>query len=177
MPVNRSWKHSTAASLAGLALAAVGLSHFTSPQLFDGITKAGVSAQHTQARLHPRRHRDRDRARAEFGEDAAAGHRRADRLRGLLGRQRGAQPVATEQREVEQPLRRQCGSAPNSRSAPAGPRRSPAPSRRARRSAPARRPVRPDRGHHQLAPTIRRWPAAGCAGSSGRRAAMLSRSV
>ena len=40
MPVNRSRKHSPAARLAGLAVAGIGLSHFTSPQLFDGITKA-----------------------------------------------------------------------------------------------------------------------------------------
>ena len=40
MPVNRSRKHSPAAGLAGLAVAGIGLSHFTSPQLFDGITKA-----------------------------------------------------------------------------------------------------------------------------------------
>ena len=39
MPVNRSRKHSPAARLAGLAVAGIGLSHFTSPQLFDGITK------------------------------------------------------------------------------------------------------------------------------------------
>ena len=39
MPVNRSRHHSRAAKLAGLAVAGIGLSHFTSPQLFDGITK------------------------------------------------------------------------------------------------------------------------------------------
>ncbi len=39
MPVNRSRKHSPAARLAGLAVTGIGLSHFTSPQLFDGITK------------------------------------------------------------------------------------------------------------------------------------------
>ena len=39
MPVNRSRKHSPAARLAGLAVAGIGLSHFTSPQVFDGITK------------------------------------------------------------------------------------------------------------------------------------------
>jgi hypothetical protein len=39
VPVNRSRKHSPAARLAGLAVAGIGLSHFTSPQLFDGITK------------------------------------------------------------------------------------------------------------------------------------------
>ena len=39
MPVNGSRKHSSTATLAGLTLAGVGLSHFTSPQLFDGITK------------------------------------------------------------------------------------------------------------------------------------------
>jgi uncharacterized membrane protein len=39
VPVNRSRKHSPAARLAGLAVAGIGLSHFTSPQLFDGVTK------------------------------------------------------------------------------------------------------------------------------------------
>lgn len=39
MPVNRSRKHSPAARLAGLAVAGIGLSHFTSPQVFEGITK------------------------------------------------------------------------------------------------------------------------------------------
>ena len=32
--------------LAGLGVAGVGLSHFVSPQMFDGLTKAGVSAKH-----------------------------------------------------------------------------------------------------------------------------------
>jgi len=32
-------KNSRAAKFAGLAVAGVGLAHFTSPQLFDGITK------------------------------------------------------------------------------------------------------------------------------------------
>ncbi len=39
MPVNGSRQHSTVARLAGLVVAGVGLSHFTSPQLFDGITR------------------------------------------------------------------------------------------------------------------------------------------
>ncbi len=39
MPVNGSRKHSTVARLSGLVVAGVGLSHFTSPQLFDGITR------------------------------------------------------------------------------------------------------------------------------------------
>ena len=39
MPVSRSRKHSTATRRAGLAVAGVGLSHFTSPKLFDGMTK------------------------------------------------------------------------------------------------------------------------------------------
>jgi uncharacterized membrane protein len=39
VPVNRSRKHSPAARLAGLAVAGIGLSHFTSPQVFEGITK------------------------------------------------------------------------------------------------------------------------------------------
>jgi uncharacterized membrane protein len=51
VPVNRSWKHSTAASLAGLALAAVGLSHFTSPQLFDRITKVAFP-RNTRQRVY-----------------------------------------------------------------------------------------------------------------------------
>ena len=32
-------RNSRAAKLAGLAVAGVGLAHFTSPQLFDGVTK------------------------------------------------------------------------------------------------------------------------------------------
>jgi uncharacterized membrane protein len=39
VPVSRSRKHSRATRLTGLAVAGIGLSHFTSPQLFDGITK------------------------------------------------------------------------------------------------------------------------------------------
>lgn len=38
MPTNNR-KHSRALTLAGLGIAGVGLAHFTSPQLFDGITK------------------------------------------------------------------------------------------------------------------------------------------
>jgi uncharacterized membrane protein len=37
--VTNARKHSSLARVAGLAVAGVGLSHFTSPQLFDGITK------------------------------------------------------------------------------------------------------------------------------------------
>lgn len=39
MAVTNARKHSSLARVAGLAVAGVGLSHFTSPQLFDGITK------------------------------------------------------------------------------------------------------------------------------------------
>ena len=39
MAVTNARKHSSLAKIAGLAVAGVGLSHFTSPQLFDGITK------------------------------------------------------------------------------------------------------------------------------------------
>jgi uncharacterized membrane protein len=39
VPVSRSRKPSRATKLAGLAVAGIGLSHFTSPQLFDGMTK------------------------------------------------------------------------------------------------------------------------------------------
>lgn len=39
MAVTSARKHSSLARIAGLAVAGVGLSHFTSPQLFDGITK------------------------------------------------------------------------------------------------------------------------------------------
>jgi len=51
VPVDRSWKHSSAASLAGLALTGVGLSHFTSPQLFDGITKVAFP-RNTRQRVY-----------------------------------------------------------------------------------------------------------------------------
>ena len=51
MPVNRSWKHSTPARLAGLAVAGIGLSHFTSPQLFDGITKTAFP-RNTRQRVY-----------------------------------------------------------------------------------------------------------------------------
>jgi len=40
VPVTTARKHSRVAKFAGLAVAGIGLSHFTSPQLFDGITKA-----------------------------------------------------------------------------------------------------------------------------------------
>ena len=39
MTVTKARRHSSLARVAGLAVAGVGLSHFTSPQLFDGITK------------------------------------------------------------------------------------------------------------------------------------------
>jgi uncharacterized membrane protein len=39
VPVTNSRKHSSLATFAGLAVAGIGLSHFTSPQLFDGVTK------------------------------------------------------------------------------------------------------------------------------------------
>jgi uncharacterized membrane protein len=39
VPVTKAKKHSSLATLAGLAVAGIGLSHFTTPQLFDGITK------------------------------------------------------------------------------------------------------------------------------------------
>ena len=51
MPVNRSRKHSRAAKLAGLAVAGIGLSHFTSPQLFEGITKAAFP-RNTRQRVY-----------------------------------------------------------------------------------------------------------------------------
>jgi len=40
VPVTTARKHSRVAKFAGLAVAGIGLSHFPSPQLFDGITKA-----------------------------------------------------------------------------------------------------------------------------------------
>ena len=51
MPVNGSRKHSAVASLAGLAVAGIGLSHFTSPHLFDGITKAAFP-RNTRQRVY-----------------------------------------------------------------------------------------------------------------------------
>jgi uncharacterized membrane protein len=43
--------NSRALKLAGLAVAGVGLSHFTSPQLFDGITKAAFP-RNTRQRVY-----------------------------------------------------------------------------------------------------------------------------
>ena len=51
MPVNGARKHSTVASLAGLAVAGIGLSHFTSPRLFDGITKTAFP-RNTRQRVY-----------------------------------------------------------------------------------------------------------------------------
>jgi uncharacterized membrane protein len=51
LPVNGSRKHSTVARLAGLAVAGIGLSHFTSPQLFDGITKSAFP-RNTRQRVY-----------------------------------------------------------------------------------------------------------------------------
>ena len=51
MPVNSSRKHSRVSKLAGLVVAGVGLSHFTSPQLFDGITKAAFP-RNTRQRVY-----------------------------------------------------------------------------------------------------------------------------
>jgi uncharacterized membrane protein len=51
VPVNGSRKHSRFAKFAGLAVAGVGLSHFTSPQLFDGVTKAAFP-RNTRQRVY-----------------------------------------------------------------------------------------------------------------------------
>jgi uncharacterized membrane protein len=47
----RKGKNSRAAKIAGLAVAGIGLSHFTSPQLFDGITKAAFP-RNTRQRVY-----------------------------------------------------------------------------------------------------------------------------
>jgi uncharacterized membrane protein len=39
VPFKRSRQNSRALKFAGLTVAGIGLSHFTSPQLFDGLTK------------------------------------------------------------------------------------------------------------------------------------------
>jgi uncharacterized membrane protein len=51
VPVSRSRKHSPAARLAGLAVAGIGLSHFTSPELFDGMTKVAFP-RNTRQRVY-----------------------------------------------------------------------------------------------------------------------------
>jgi uncharacterized membrane protein len=51
VPFKRSRKNSRALKLAGLAVAGVGLSHFTSPQLFDGITKSAFP-RNTRQRVY-----------------------------------------------------------------------------------------------------------------------------
>ena len=60
--------------------------------------RAGVSTRHSQASLHKRRI-ETAIGLAVLAKDPAAGYRRAHRLWRLSGRQRGPQPVATEQRE------------------------------------------------------------------------------
>jgi uncharacterized membrane protein len=44
-------RNSRALKLAGLAVAGIGLSHFTSPQLFDGMTKAAFP-RNTRQRVY-----------------------------------------------------------------------------------------------------------------------------
>jgi uncharacterized membrane protein len=51
VPFKRSRKNSRALKLAGLAVAGIGLSHFTSPQLFDGITKSAFP-RNTRQRVY-----------------------------------------------------------------------------------------------------------------------------
>ena len=51
VPVTKAKKHSSLATLAGLAVAGVGLSHFTSPQLFEGITKVAFP-RNTRQRVY-----------------------------------------------------------------------------------------------------------------------------
>ena len=108
-PVTTARKHSRVAKLAGLAVAGIGLSHFTSPQLFDGITKAAFPRN---TRQHVYIHGGIETALGlglSSAKTRPAGGRRHDRLRGLLGRQRRAQPVATEQRQVQQPFHDRTG--------------------------------------------------------------------
>jgi uncharacterized membrane protein len=51
VPYKRTRKNSRALKLAGLAVAGIGLSHFTSPQLFDGITKSAFP-RNTRQRVY-----------------------------------------------------------------------------------------------------------------------------
>ena len=162
-----SKKNSRTAQIAGLAVAGIGLSHFSSPQLFESITKAAFPRN---TRQHIYINGGIETALGlglALAEDPAAGRRRNDRIRGLFGRQRRAQPVAAQQRQVQQRCHggarlRDCGSAST------GPDRSPMTSRRERRSAPVRRPRRTDR-HHQIHPGLDRGRAACSAGSADRR--------
>ena len=105
MPEQRSGG-SRVAKLAGLALAGLGVAHFVNPELFDGLT----------GQAFPRD--TRKHVYIDGGIETAiglglisrktrqAGHHRVDRLRRLSGGQRRPQPVAAEQREVEQPADR-----------------------------------------------------------------------
>jgi uncharacterized membrane protein len=51
VPFKRSRRNSRALKFAGLAVAGVGLSHFTSPQLFDGMTEAAFP-RNTRQRVY-----------------------------------------------------------------------------------------------------------------------------
>jgi uncharacterized membrane protein len=51
VPFKSPRQNSRALKVAGLAVAGVGLSHFTSPQLFDGITKAAFP-RNTRQRVY-----------------------------------------------------------------------------------------------------------------------------
>ena len=71
--------------------------------------QASLPAQQSSAPLHQRRHRNGSRAWPFGTADPATGHRRDDRLPGLLGRQRSAQPIAAQQRQVHQPFHDRTG--------------------------------------------------------------------
>jgi uncharacterized membrane protein len=51
VPFKRSRQSSRALKFAGLAVAGIGLSHFTRPQLFDGITKSAFP-RNTRQRVY-----------------------------------------------------------------------------------------------------------------------------
>ena len=89
-------KNSRAAALAGLAIAGTGVSHFTSPQLFEPVTK---SAFPRDTRRHLYTNGGIETASDSASAPARPGRWRssADRLWRLSGRQRRSPPVGPSQ--------------------------------------------------------------------------------
>ena len=148
---------------AGLVIAGVGLSHFTSPQLFEGLTKSAFPRD-TRQHIYINGGVETALGLGLSRQDPAAGHRRDDRLPGLFGRQRGLATGSDRTASGRAAVQRAHGSARSCGSASADRDRSPEPSPRGRRSGPARAST-PGAPPPPAPPMTRPWPAAGCAGS------------
>jgi hypothetical protein len=98
-------KNSRAAAFTGLAIAGTGVSHFTSPALFEGVTKSAFPRD-TRRHVYTNGGIETALGLGFSAQDPAAGDRRPDRLRRLSGRQRPPQPVARAQWPVCELIRR-----------------------------------------------------------------------